>query len=302
MSTEIQINSDQLEDAPISRFEALKRVLRQSPMSFRIGGAIMFVHVFIAITGPFWAPYDQATIFTGPPLMGMSWEHLFGTDMLGRDVFSRVIHGAHLVIILSISGSFLGVALGTALGLLSAYLRGWFDEVVMRLIETLISIPYLVLALLLVTAAGPKYSGEPTLVVLVVAFVFAPRVTRLARAAGLDVVMNDYVTIARLRGESAWSVIWRELLPNASGTLLVEFALRTGYAPVLIGTLGFLGFGVAPPNPEWGLMISEYRDLVLASPVVVLAPALMLASLIIGLNMWTEGLARILGRSVRHEE
>ena len=124
----------------------------------------------------------------------------------------------------------------------------------------------------------------------------------MARAAGLEVVTRDFVTIARLRGDGAWSIVSRELLPNATGTLLVEFALRTGYAPVLIGTLGFLGFGVNPPNPEWGLMISEYRDLVLSSPVVVLAPALMLASLIIGLNMWTEGLARMLGRSVRFDQ
>ncbi len=261
----------------------------------------MFAHLFIALTGPFWAPFDQAKIGAGPPLAEMSWAYPFGTDTLGRDVFSRVVHGALMVILMSLSGTFLGVAAGAALGLMSAYLRGWFDEVVMRLIEALISIPYLVLALLLVAVAGPKYAGEPVLVVLVVAFVYAPRVTRLARAAGLDVVTRDYVTVARLRGESAWSVIVREMLPNSSGTLLVEFALRTGYAPVLIGTLGFLGFGVSPPNPEWGLMISEYRHLALVSPVVVLAPAAMLASLIIGINMWTEGLARILGRSVRHE-
>ncbi len=282
-------------------FGKVGRVWRLAPASFRIGSIIVFAHLFIAVTGPFWAPFDQAKIGAGPPLAEMSWAHPFGTDLLGRDVFSRVVHGALMVILMSLSGTFLGVAAGTALGLMSAYLRGWFDEVVMRLIEALISIPYLVMALLLVAVAGPKYAGEPVLVVLVVAFVYAPRVTRLARAAGLDVVTRDYVTIARLRGESAWSVIVREMLPNSSGTLLVEFALRTGYAPVLIGTLGFLGFGVSPPNPEWGLMISEYRHLALASPVVVLAPAAMLASLIIGVNMWTEGLARILGRSVRHE-
>ena len=278
------------------------RVWRRAPASFRIGAAILLAHLVLAVTGPLWAPYAQAEISAGPPLAGMSWAHPFGTDLLGRDVFSRVVHGAHLVILLSVSGTFLGVAAGTAIGLMSAYLRGWFDDVVMRLIETLISIPYLVLALLAVTAAGPRYAGEPALVVLVVGFVFAPRVARMARAAGLEVVTRDFVTIARLRGDGAWSIVSRELLPNATGTLLVEFALRTGYAPVLIGTLGFLGFGVSPPNPEWGLMISEYRDLVLSSPVVVLAPALMLASLIIGLNMWTEGLARMLGRSVRFDQ
>src|SRR5690606_24920913 len=143
------------------------------------------------------------------------------------------------------------------LGLFSGYVRGWFDEVVQRLLEAVISIPFLVLALIAITAAGPQLAGNPLLLVLVVALVYAPRIARMARAAALDIVTRDYVTVARLRGESAWSVMWRELAPNASGVLLVEFALRAGYAPVLIGSLGFLGFGMRPPTPEWGLMISE---------------------------------------------
>ena len=281
---------------------ALVRFWRQAPASFRIGGTILAFHIVVAITGPLWAPYGQAELFVGPALAAPGWDHPFGTDVLGRDVFSRVVHGAHLVIVLSVLGTLIGVVVGTTIGLLSAYLRGWFDTLVMHLIETLISIPYLVLALLAVAAAGPEYAGDPVLLVLVVGFVFSPRVARIARASGLDLVTRDFVTIARLRGESPWSVVVRELLPNATGTLLVEFALRTGYAPVLIGTLGFLGFGLRPPSPEWGLMISEYRNLLLASPIVVLMPGLMLASLIIGFNMWTEGLARILGRSVRFDE
>jgi peptide/nickel transport system permease protein len=132
-----------------------------------------------------------------------------------------------------------------------------------------------------------------------VAFVYAPRVARMARAAALDIVARDFVTVARLRGESAWSIMRRELLPNATSVLLVEFALRAGYAPVLIGSLGFLGFGLRPPTPEWGLMISENRSLIIISPFAVVGPGLMLASLVIGLNLFTEGLARILGRTVR---
>jgi peptide/nickel transport system permease protein len=130
--------------------------------------------------------------------------------------------------------------------------------------------------------------------VLVVALVYAPRIARIARAAAMDIATRDFVTVARLRGESAWSVMRRELLPNATGVLLVEFALRAGYAPVLVGSLGFLGFGLRPPTPEWGLMISENRAL-----ITVLGPGLALASLVVGLNLFTEGLARILGRTVR---
>ena len=137
------------------------------------------------------------------------------------------------------------------------------------------------------------------LVVLVVALVYAPRIARMARAAAIDIATRDYVTVARLRGESAWSVMRRELLPNATSVLLVEFALRAGYAPVLIGSLGFLGFGLRPPTPEWGLMISENRALIIVTPITVLGPGLALASLVVGLNLFTEGLARILGRTVK---
>ena len=168
-----------------------------------------------------------------------------------------------------------------------------------RLLEALISIPFLVLALIAIASAGPEASGNPVLVVLVVALVYAPRIARMARAAAIDIATRDFVTVARLRGESAWSVMRRELLPNATGVLLVEFALRAGYAPVLIGSLGFLGFGLRPPTPEWGLMISENRALIIISPITVLGPGLALASLVVGLNLFTEGLARILGRTVQ---
>lgn len=288
--------------APRSRAGGLRRAWGGTPLSFRIGGVLLLVHFFLAVAGPWIAPYGVAEIGTGPPLAGAGFAHPFGTDLLGRDIFSRVLHGAHVVLLLSLSGTLLGLGAGAALGLLSAYLGGLFDEIAMRIVEALISIPYIVLALLAVTVAGPRLSGEAALVALVVAFVFAPRIARMARAAALDVIRRDFVTVARLRGDPAWLVAWRELLPNVTGTLLVEFALRAAYAPVLVGSLGFLGFGMRPPSPEWGLMISENRDMLMLAPITVLGPALMLASLVIALNLWTEGLARILGRSVRPAE
>jgi peptide/nickel transport system permease protein len=272
---------------------------RQTPQSFRIGLLILLVHLVIAATGPLWAPYGFSQMGAGMPLSGMSWAHPFGIDQLGRDVFSRVVHGSHIVILLSLSGTALGLLVGAVLGLLSGYLGGWFDNLLQRLLEALISIPFLVLALIAIASAGPELSGNPVLVVLVVALVYAPRIARIARAAAMDIATRDYVTVARLRGESAWSVMRRELLPNATGVLLVEFALRAGYAPVLVGSLGFLGFGLRPPTPEWGLMISENRALIIITPITVLGPGLALASLVVGLNLFTEGLARILGRTVR---
>jgi len=271
----------------------------QTPQSFRIGLVILLVHLIVAATGPFWAPYGFSQMGTGIPLAGMSWVHPFGVDQLGRDVFSRVVHGSHIVILLALSGTAIGLVVGAILGLLSGYAGGWFDNLLQRLLEALISIPFLVLALIAIASAGPELSGNPVRVVLVVALVYAPRIARMARAAAMDIATRDYVTVARLRGESAWSVMRRELLPNATGVLLVEFALRAGYAPVLVGSLGFLGFGLRPPTPEWGLMISENRALIIITPITVLGPGLALASLVVGLNLFTEGLARILGRTVR---
>ena len=284
--------------APESRL-SWRLAWRRAPLSLRIGALILLAQLILAAIGWVWTPYGPATLGTGIPVSGMSWRHPFGVDQLGRDVFSRVIYGSHVDILLSLAGTVLGLIIGATLGLLSGYVRGIFDEVLQRLNETLISIPFLVLALVAIAAAGPPWAGNPVLVILVVAFVYAPRMSRMARSAAIEIASRDFVTIARLRGESAWSVMWHELLPNVSGVLLVEFALRAGYAPILIGSLGFLGFGMRPPTPEWGLMMSENRNLLIASPSVMLGPGLMLASLVVGLNLFTEGLARVLGRTVR---
>jgi len=272
---------------------------RLSPQSLKIGSVILLFWLIIAVVGAVWTPYGYAQLGAGLPLSGVSWEHPFGIDQLGRDVFSRVLYGTHIVILLALAGTSLGVVVGALIGLVTAYIGGWLDEVVQRFAEAFISIPFLVLALLVIALAGPDLSGDPILIVIVVAFVYTPRIARMARAAALDIITRDFVTIAKLRGESAWSVVRRELLPNTTGTLLVEFSLRAGYAPALVGSLGFLGFGIKPPIPEWGLMISENRALILAQPITVIGPGVALASLIVGLNMFTEGLARILGRTVR---
>lgn len=268
------------------------------PVTLRIGLVILTIHIVVAVIGPFVVPYAQDQMMAGRPLSGMSFAHPFGVDQLGRDIFSRTLHGGHIVIALAVSGTVLGLVIGSAIGLTAGYVGGWVDDLAMRLIESVISIPFLVLALLAISLAGSEHSGEPVLIVFVVALIYAPRIARMARAAAIDIVTRDYIKAAKLRGEKTWSVVLREVLPNASSVLLVEFAIRAGYAPVLVGSLGFLGFGMRPPTPEWGLMISEYRNLLVVTPVAVLGPGLMLASLVVGLNLFTEGLARILGRSL----
>jgi peptide/nickel transport system permease protein len=273
--------------------------LRTLPTSLIIGSLILIIYVLVAIFADQIAPYTYNKIATGLPFSQPSAEHLLGTDQLGRDVFSRVVYGTRYVLVLALVGTALGLILGGLIGLLSGYVGGWFDETVMRISEVFISIPFIVLGLVVIAAAGPELSGNTLLLIGVIAIVYAPRSARMARAVAMEVSTRDFITVARLRGEKSWSIAIRELLPMATGTLLVEFAVRAGYAPVLIGSLGFLGFGAKPPIPEWGLMISENRSAITIAPWAVLGPGIALALLVVGLNFCTEGLARIVGRSVQ---
>jgi peptide/nickel transport system permease protein len=273
--------------AGISRFAA------ELPWAARLAALVLLVYIVVAVTGPLWAPYGPAEVLVGPTFDPPSAAHLFGTDNLGRDIFSRVAFGSRAVLIMAAASTGLAVVVGAALGLLLAYLRGWVDEIGMRLIDIVMSVPPLVLALLLISALG----NDSLLVVLTVAFLFAPRVVRIVRAAALAIVTEDYVAAAVTRGESALGIALRELLPNVLGTVFVEFSIRCGYAIVFIGALGFLGFGAPPPAPEWGLMINEGYSNINASFWPVLAPAGTMAVLVIALNLFTEGLARVIGQT-----
>ena len=286
-------------DLPVAvQRSRLRRFLRRFPMSARVAAFIIFAYFVIALSGPLWVPYDPFAAGTGLPFSGATREHLFGTDILGRDVFSRVVYGTRDVLYLALTSTFIAVVIGGLIGLASGLVGGWVDELLMRLFETIISIPLLVLALLAIAAAGPAASGSSLLLIGVVVLVYAPRIARMARAVAVDLVTRDFVTVARARGESVRSIVWRELTPNAAGVLLVEFGVRAGYAPILISSLGFLGFGARPPSPEWGLMISENRAALFTAPLTVLAPSITLAVLVISLNLVTDGIARALGRSV----
>lgn len=280
-------------------FGRLARI-RYLPTSLSVGAIILAVYFLTALTSSFWVPYEYSQVGIGPPFSQPSLEHLFGTDQLGRDVFSRVVNGTDKELFLALTSTLIALTGGGLLGLLSGLVWGWFDEILMRMFDALISIPLLIFALLVMAAAGPDLSGNLVLLMAVVAIVYMPRIARMARATALDLLTRDFVTVARTRGESIWSIVWRELAPNASGVLLVEFGVRAGYAPILIGSLGFLGFGARPPIPEWGLMVSENRAAIVSAPAAVLAPALALAGLVIGLNLFTDGLARVLGRQVQH--
>jgi peptide/nickel transport system permease protein len=283
-------------DAERSRAREVLGRARRLPANLLFGAAVLVLYGIVAVTGPWWVPHDiYETGLT--PFAGSSGQHWFGTDILGRDVFSRVVVGTREVLFLALSSVAISTVLGGTIGLFCGYVGGLLDAVVMRVLEILISIPFLVLVLLIVAAVGPKGAGSYLLLIGVVVIVYAPRTARVARSVAIDLSTRDFVTVARARGETAWSVARREIAPSATGPLLVEFGVRAGAAPILISTLGFLGFGARPPSPEWGLMIAENRAALGSQPVTVLAPIVALSVLVIALNLFTDGLARLLGRT-----
>ncbi|MBE2275442.1 MAG: ABC transporter permease [Rhodobacteraceae bacterium] len=254
----------------------------------RIAALVILGYLVVALTAPLWIPYDPFRIMIGPRLAPPSLQHLLGTDQVGRDVFSRVVWGSRPVLVLALVTTTLAVGIGTFIGILAAYWQGVFDLLVMRLTDVFVAIPPLIIALLVISALG----NAPVVMISIVAFIYLIRTARILRAATLAIVTEDYVTAAVLRGDSTLSLIGVELLPNVLGTAMVEFAVRAGFVIVFIGALGFLGFGAAPPSPEWGVMINEGRGVILQSIWPVFGPAMAMAILVVALNVLTDGIAR----------
>jgi peptide/nickel transport system permease protein len=266
-----------------------RRLLYRRP-GFIVGTIILLFWVVCAIGGDRITPY--------PPLQPQfasllppNSTNLMGTDQLGRDVFSRVMAGARDVLIAAPIAAVLSVAAGTLLGLVMGYYRGWVDEVISRLIEALLSIPVILTAILITASLG----SSKIIVVGTVAVLFTPIVTRTVRAAVIAEAQLDYVTSAKLRGESGLFVMTREILPNISGPIVVELTVRIGYAVFTIATLSFLGFGIQPPSPDWGLTISEtYRFIQNGQWWPTLFPALAIASLVIATNLVADSIEAVL--------
>lgn len=256
-----------------------------------VGLTLIAVHLVIAAAAPLLAPHDPTLSTPDLALMGPSSDHLLGTDQYGRDVLARTLYGGRFGLQVTFIATTVTVLLGSALGILSAYLGGWFDMVVMRLIDAVLAIPSILALLVVVTVFG----NSIPVIVLAVTVVYTPAVTRVVRGAAMAVAPLDFVTAARARGESAFSIVVREILPNVPGVMLVEYAMRASWAVLLISTLSFLGFGANPPTPDWGLMISEGRMAMSVVPWAVLAPIIALSTLVIGLSSAADGLSGRLG-------
>lgn len=269
--------------------ETMRRVLA-SPSGL-IGVCVVAGHVVVAVLAPFLAPFDPTLQDAGAILAPPGADYLLGTDHLGRDILSRTLLGGRQALWVTTLSTVLAVAWGGFLGILTGYVGGRFDEVLMRLVDALFAVPWLLFVLLIASFIG---TGGAVLVPSL-AFFYGLGILRILRGATLDIVASDYVSAARLRGESSVSILWRELLPNVRDVLFVETAMEWSWMLLAFSSLSFLGFGVSPPNPDWGLMISDARLYLQISPLATLAPMVALSSLIIGINLAADSIAKALG-------
>jgi peptide/nickel transport system permease protein len=267
-----------------ARRETLRLLFRRP--AFIIGILVMTGWIITAILGESITPYDPYDDF-GPRHLPPSTEHVFGTDRLGRDVLSRVMVGSRDVLIVAPMAALLGVAVGTLLGLIMGYYRGTIDDVLSRLVEAFLALPVILVALLTLVVLGPS----PIVVVAVVGILFAPIVARTVRSAVLSEGQLDYVTAAKLRGETGFFILSREIFPNVLAPVVVELTVRFGYAIFTVATLSFLGVGIQPPSADWGLTISdEYTNMISGVWWSTLFPALAIASTVVAINFIADSL------------
>ncbi len=272
-----------------------------------VGLIVVLFWVIVGLISLVWTPYPpNASLFEqNLPPNTVNW---LGTDHLGRDELSRLMTGTQVILLktrvpvgdrtisfplgVAIWGVLGSLVLGTVLGQIAGYRRGWWDQGIMQVLDAFIAFPRIVLYLVVIAALG---QGD-LVVILAITVTGAPGVARLARSLTMDISTRDYVRAAETRGESRWYIMFREILPNARGPLLVDSMLRVGYAIFAIGTLGFLGLGLPPPDPDWGSMVNDARRFIFSTPYPVIFPSIAIASLVVGLNLIADGLREELTR------
>ena len=267
-------------------------LLRESWVGM-LGAFLVLFWVLMAVFAPIFAPYDpNATIvpFMLPgapgPDGGTFW---LGTDHIGRDILSRLIWGSRTVLFYAPIATFCAYVVGILMGLAAGYYRGWIDDVLSRIGDMILSFPVLVLYIIIISTVGASGLN----IVIAIVFASGPAIMRIVRGLVLDLRNRDYVAAAQTRGESAWRIMLVEILPNARGPLIVDGCLRMGYVIINIGVLGFLGLGLPPPDPDWGGMINETRQMALTFPHMTVLPCIAISTLVLGFNLLADGMREI---------
>lgn len=256
-----------------------KKAIQTAPLTATFGLFIILVYIIAAVFAPWIAPYGESEIVGASyaPADAAMW---LGGDQLGRDLFSRIIYGARNTVGLSIATTTLAFVAGTTLGLLAAIKGGWVDQVLGRIADTVMAIPSLILALLLLSIYGTNTLN----LILVIGFIYTPLIFRLSRSVAGNIVVMDYIEAAKLRGESSWYLIRKEILPNAMAPLIAEFGLRFCFVFLLVAGLSFLGLGIQPPTADWGSMVRENATLISFGEFTPLIPAAAIALLTVSVN------------------
>jgi peptide/nickel transport system permease protein len=278
--------------SPLARVLSALGRLVESKVAL-IGLAIILFWVVVALLAPFLAPFQpnrpirpmQLPLAAAPG--GASF--WMGTDHLGRDILSRLIWGTRTVLFYAPVATLSAYLVGITMGLLAGYKRGWIDELLSRGSDLILAFPALVLYIVIIA----KFGASGLNIVIAVTIAASPAVMRLTRGLVLDLSTRAFVQAAQLRGEPTWYVLLVEILPNARGPLIVDACLRLGYVIITIGTLGFLGLGLPPPDPDWGGMINDARRFALVFPHMAIFPCLALSSLVLGFNLLADGLREI---------
>lgn len=291
VDTQTTITPDSYDKAFVRTLKSFL-LLRESWVGM-IGTAIVLFWILVALLAPWLAPFEpNASIqpFARPgtvsALGGTFW---LGTDHLGRDILSRIMWGTRTVLFYAPLATAAAYTVGILMGLAAGYRGGWVDDVLSRIADIILSFPVLVLYIIVIGVIGS--SGVN--IIIAITFASSPGIMRIVRGLVLDLRNRDYVAAAQTRGESDWRIMLVEILPNARGPLIVDACLRLGYVIITIGVLGFLGLGLPPPDPDWGGMVNETRQMAIAFPHMVLSPCIAISSLILGFNLLADGLREI---------
>ena len=267
-------------------------LLRESWVGM-VGAFLVLFWVLVAILAPLLAPFDPNSSiqpFAKPGVVakagGTFW---LGTDHIGRDILSRIIWGSRTVLIYAPLATISAYTVGILMGLAAGYRGGWVDDILSRIADIILAFPVLVLYIIIIATIGA--SGVN--IIIAITFASSPGIMRIVRGLVLDLRNRDYVAAAQTRGESDWKVMLVEILPNARGPLIVDACLRLGYVIITIGVLGFLGLGLPPPDPDWGGMVNQTRQMAMAFPHMTLYPCIAISSLILGFNLLADGLREI---------